>query len=272
MKDYLSWMRQLREVKIPRSLVKDIKSVNAVNLHIFADASEKACCAVTIAVVEQGTSKVKGLLTSKYRISKRNTSIARLELVGGQMAANMAKNICRALKNWPITSVHVWMDSMVALFWISSPGKQWKAFVANRVRKIVEIEHEIGIKWRYCPSSENLADLGSRGGNIEKLLQKKWFEGPNWLLNDEEWPRKPEFESSPKILEEQRQIKETLLYARERKTDEWNELLERQSYWRTLRTTSWCLRFVRNCIAKKRKEKLTRGPLATEKIINARNL
>ena len=71
MKDYLSWMRQLKELKIPRSLVKEIKSVNAVNLHIFAYASKKACCAVTIAVVEQGTSKVTGLLTSKSRISKQ---------------------------------------------------------------------------------------------------------------------------------------------------------------------------------------------------------
>ena len=57
--------------------------MDAVKLHTFADASEKACCSVTIAVEEQGTSKVKGLLTSKSRISKRNTSIARLELVGG---------------------------------------------------------------------------------------------------------------------------------------------------------------------------------------------
>ena len=270
-KDYLSWMKQLRELKIPRSLVKEIRSVDAVNLHIFADASEKACCAVTIAVVEQGTSKVKGLLTSKSRISKRNTSIARLELVGGQMAANMAKNICRALKNWPVSSVHVWMDSMVALFWISSPWKQWKTFVANRVRKIAEIEHEIGIQWRYCPSSENLADLGSRGANIERMIQKKWLEGPNWLLNEEEWPHKPEFKSSTKTLEEQRQIKETFLFERERETDEWDELLERQSYWRTLRTTSWCLRFMRNCIAKKRKERLTKGPLTTEEINRARD-
>ena len=31
--------------------------------------------------------------------------------------------------------------------------------------KIAEVEHEIGIKWSYCPSSENLADLGSGGAN-----------------------------------------------------------------------------------------------------------
>lgn len=41
-------------------------------------------------VVEQETRIVKGLLTPKSRISKRNTSITRLELVSSQMAANMA--------------------------------------------------------------------------------------------------------------------------------------------------------------------------------------
>ena len=40
------------------------------------------------------------------------------------MAANMAKNVCKALDKMPINSVICWMDSMVALFWISNPGKK----------------------------------------------------------------------------------------------------------------------------------------------------
>ena len=40
---------------------------------------------------------VKGLLASKSRISKRNTSNARLELISGHMAVNLAKNLCQAL-------------------------------------------------------------------------------------------------------------------------------------------------------------------------------
>ena len=123
-------------IKIPRSLVKDNRKVISVKLHIFSDASDKACSSATIAVVEQDAEKVKGLLISKSRISKRNTSTPRLELVGGQMAANMAKNVCKALEKMPINSVICWMDSMAALFWISNPGKPWKAFVANRVRKL----------------------------------------------------------------------------------------------------------------------------------------
>ena len=50
----------------------------AVLLHVLADASNLACCAAAIAVVEHSLAVVKGLLTSKSRISKRETSIARL--------------------------------------------------------------------------------------------------------------------------------------------------------------------------------------------------
>ena len=160
-RDWLKWSSQLRNIKVPRSIARDISKIKAVHLHVFADASNVACSAVTIAVVEHSAGFVKGLLTSKSRISKRNTSISRLELVGGQMAANMVKNLLTALGRWPITSV--WMDSMVALFWICNPGRAWKTFVSNRVTKIAGITQETGIEWRYCPTDKNLADLRSRG-------------------------------------------------------------------------------------------------------------
>eukprot|EP00795_Rhopilema_esculentum_P017902 gene17902-biopygen2731 len=58
-KDYLKWLRQLREIKIPRSLIKEGKKLKAVQLHIFADASDKACSSETIAIIEQGSDTVK---------------------------------------------------------------------------------------------------------------------------------------------------------------------------------------------------------------------
>ena len=72
--------------------------VDAVQLHVLADASNLACCAAAIAVVQHSSAVVKGLVTSRSRISKRDTSIARLELISGQMAANLAKNIFNALR------------------------------------------------------------------------------------------------------------------------------------------------------------------------------
>ena len=127
--------------------------MKAVDLHVFADASNLACSAATVAVIEHLTGTVKGLLTSKSRISKRNTSIARLELVGAHMAANIIKNLHRALHRLPIKSTVIWLNSMVALYWVTNPGMSWKVFISNRVKKIAEITSEFGIVWNYCPSA-----------------------------------------------------------------------------------------------------------------------
>ena len=167
-REWLKWTNQLRNIKVPRSLIKTGKRVKAVHIHQFADASEIACSTVTIAIVEDETNRVMGLLTSKSSIAKKNTTIARLELISGHMAANMVRNMCKALHGLPIQSVTVWIDSMVALYWIRNPGKTWKTFVSNRVRKISEITEENNIAWKHCPTDKNIADLGSRGASIER--------------------------------------------------------------------------------------------------------
>jgi hypothetical protein len=156
--------------------------VQATHLHLFADASFTACLAVSIAVIEHSSGIIKGLLTSKSRLAKRNISIPRLELVSGQMASNMAKNLVAALRRWSIASVTVRMDSLVAFFCIASPERSWKIFVSNRTRKIAEITDEVGISWKYCPSEENLANLGSRGASIDKMEKNGGLMVPSgWL-------------------------------------------------------------------------------------------
>ena len=244
--------------------------MKAVHLHVFADASTLTCCSVAIAVVESNTGVVKGLLASKSRILKRDTSIPRLELVSGHMAANMARNLCNALRGWPIKSVIIWMDSLVALFWINNPGKAWKVFVANRVKKMAEITDEVNIVWKYCPTKMNLADLGSRGASIDKLESQECFAGPNWLLGEDKWPGQPELKKNRETHGEYKTT-EPIFYCNEQETDEWDDLLDRSSYWRTLRVTAWILRFVNNCRSKARRDKRRNGPLNTDEITSARN-
>lgn len=270
-RDWLKWSSQLRNIKVPRSVARDISKIRAVHLHAFADASNIACSAVTVAVVEHSTGFVKVLLTSKSRISKCNTSISRLELVGGQMAANMVRNLLTTLGRWPITSVNMWMDSMVALFWICNPGRAWKTFVSNRVRKIAGITQETGIQWRYCATDKNLADLGSRGASLEKMQKGQWFEGPEWLLHEEEWPEQPELEKTKSVSEEHRPEKEETLYSAKKEPDEWDTLLARSKLWRTFRVTAWALRFKHNSLTKKHRTKKRTGPLTTKELSYARD-
>jgi hypothetical protein len=58
----------------------------------------------------------------------------------------------------PIPGSYGWLDSTVALQWLKG-GREYKQFVANRVRKIQAFPD---IKWPHVHS----ADLGSRGGQV----------------------------------------------------------------------------------------------------------
>ena len=267
---WIKWNKQLKNVKVPRSLVGNSSEVKAIELHLFADASNLACSAVTIAVIEQSSGTVKRLLTSKSRISKKNTSIPRIELVAAHMAANMAKNIHNALHRLPIKSMVIWVDSMVVLYWLINPAKQWKAFVANRVKKIVETTSNLPIAWKYCLSSKNLADLGSRGANLAKLEQGNWFTGPEWLLKKELWPGQPILTQTSDVTKECKSVKEETLFTQDLQPDEWDCLLHRSSYWRMIRVTAWILRFVNNCLARSRHNRRS-GPLVSEEVEAATN-
>ena len=214
-KQWNNWTKQLRDKKIPRSLVP-VGTTKAVDLHLFADASTMACSTVAIAVVEQESTTSKGLLVSKSRLSKRNTSVPRLELVSGHMGANLAKNLTRALKRSPIRLVVIWMDSFVSLHWILNPGKPWKTFVSNRVKKIAEITDEVGIQWKYCPTAKNLADLGSRGASLDKMEKSGWYVGPQWLLDERHWPEQPNLKSSLETQQEEKPMREISTPCRER--------------------------------------------------------
>lgn len=48
----------------------------------------------------------------------------------------------------------------------------------------ISSHHEVSK--RYVPTSETRADLGSRGGRLEKV--DKWWNGHKWLASRENWP------------------------------------------------------------------------------------
>ena len=129
-KAWLKWIAHLRSVKVPRSLVRQFNEVKSIDL---------ACSVATIALVKQDTGTAQGLLTSKSRICRRNTTMPRLELGAGHIAANTANNVQQALTRWPFVSITIWMDSTVALYWLMNRGDHRKVFVANRVRKIATV-------------------------------------------------------------------------------------------------------------------------------------
>ena len=81
--------------------------------------------------------------------------------------AHLVENVRAAIKGYPLNSVHGWIDSTVALHWISGGGT-YKQFVANRVRKI---NAKNFIEWRHVESERNPADIGSRSWPINIVTE-----------------------------------------------------------------------------------------------------
>ena len=120
---------------VPRALTPYQEPVQSIYLHGFGDPSKDGVSAVVYAVTKQESGTTQGIVRSKSRIAKKNLSIPRLELVASHMASNLLTNVERAIGSEKITSVHCWLDSTVALYWINGQG-EYRQFVSNRVRKI----------------------------------------------------------------------------------------------------------------------------------------
>ena len=145
------------KVEIPRSIPLKQESVTMVDLHVFGDASVLGCCAAAYVVVHQPSNVNQDLIASKSRLSKRDMTIPRLELIAAHMATNLTANIKEALPRQNIRSVTCWTDNTVVLLWLKDKGR-YKVFVANRVSRILEREF---IAWKYVPTKENPTDIGS---------------------------------------------------------------------------------------------------------------
>ncbi|KAK3730894.1 hypothetical protein QZH41_012605 [Actinostola sp. cb2023] len=182
-KMWRKWESSLpKEVELPRSLAIYRDDIESIELHAFGDASANGVAACVYAVLRQASGTNQGLVAARSRLSKQGLTIPRLELVAGHMAVNLVTNVSTAIQGFPVSTVHCWLDSTVALHWIQGQG-EYKQFVENRVRKIKS--HQ-GVTWRHVPTGDNPADLASRGGGLSDA--KLWWSGPQWLSNTESWP------------------------------------------------------------------------------------
>ena len=130
--------------------------MTSVDQHVFGDASIVANCAAVYDVVNQPAAISQGLVASKSRISKRDLTIPRLELVSAHMACNLISNVKSACKNQNVRFAKGYNDSTVVLYWLNRQGS-YNQLVRSRVNKILESDD---INWHYVPTRENPADRG----------------------------------------------------------------------------------------------------------------
>ncbi len=211
--EWSSWLRQLDHlaaINFPRC-IKTFPAPTA-ELHLFADASEKAYAAAAYIRTEDDRGRITvRLARAKAHVAplKKPQTIPRLELLAAELSTTLRLQVIKAVKLKITRCIH-WIDSTTVLCWINDDKKRFQMFVYNKINNIRRTTVET--EWRYVPTAENPADLPSRGTKVEELSGRLWQEGPSFLkLPESEWPKVPPLVKTSAVLQELRKVEQVFL-------------------------------------------------------------
>ncbi|XP_059051290.1 uncharacterized protein LOC131846089 [Achroia grisella] len=176
----------LKDIEIDRWVHTTKTNMNSVTIHGYCDASTKAYGAVAYLRVlnEDGNIKIT-IIAAKARVAPvKPVSLPRLELCGAVLLSKLLKQISEATRI-PASQIYAWTDSTIVLSWLRGDPSRWQTFVRNRVVTILD---NIGNKWFHVQSSDNPADVASRGMLLPELKNfELWWQGPEWLKEIERY-------------------------------------------------------------------------------------
>ncbi|XP_065206647.1 uncharacterized protein LOC135836015 [Planococcus citri] len=215
-------------------------------LHVFVDASAKACACVVYLSCKTEENITSHLLFSRTKLAKL-TDIPKLELIAAYMGMKALQFVRDSLP-FKIDTQVLWSDSKCVLTWILT-SKILPVFIQRRIDEIRNIPNVIK---NFIPGKENPADIPTRGMLVDELLNSCWFNGPtDWLKRSNDCTTLP-FELTPELdvitIEEPRTVLTT-------NTDATPPLYvypfdinpaDFESYSHLLRYTSYFVKFIAN--------------------------
>ena len=153
----------------------------SLQIHAFADSSERAYAANVYVRVETQTEISSQLVSAKPRVAPLEPiTLPRLELLSGLLLVNLVTKVSAALsKIIQFDKLTCWLDSQAALWWIYGENKQFKRFVQSRVEKVRKLVNKE--RFRYVPSELNPSDIGSRGAKLSEIRNNLFYwNGPDF--------------------------------------------------------------------------------------------
>ena len=123
--------------------------------------------------------------------------------------------------------------------------------------------------WRYCPTSQNPADLLTRGINSQELASSSlWRLGPPWLPLETQWPmwNLTEIQTTTLTVDDTNPEPSTPATVDNTGLSQLIKIANHSNLTKLLRITAFTLRFVRNC--QKPKIKFT-GPITPAELTQA---
>ena len=161
---------RLSEINVPRCYVLLDQKIASQQLHGFCDASRQDYAAVIYLRTEYQNGHVSiCVVCSKTRIAPlKEQTIPRLKLLGATILSRLLSSVRK--ESYFDCAMYCWTDSMTILCWLKN-SKPWKQYVRIHVE---EIQKRTDITyWRFCPGTENPADIPSRSCQVGELFQNQ---------------------------------------------------------------------------------------------------
>ena len=203
--ELLHWSKALPELstlELQRCYFSE--PVESLELHVFGDSSKEVFGAVAFLRSRQksdGSMQLAFVIGEGRVAPMKSLTIPKLELQAALLASRLKRHVEAAL-TLAIEKVYMWSDSSTVLQWLHSPEKQ-PVFVVNRVSEILDATTVD--EWAQVSSTNNPADVVTRGMSIDELKSSAWINGPEFLRT-EDWPFQPPTQrvpvKSPKLIQD----------------------------------------------------------------------
>ena len=214
------------------------------------------------------------LVASKTRVSPiTGATTPRLELLSALVLARLLTSVHKALDpSLKITKCVCWLDSEIALWWITKTDKEFKPFVQNRVVEIRKLTTPD--VWRHVSTDQNPADIASRGCKASRLKDNKtWWEGRDFLKKSSDcWPNRKEFGAKnfeTNVLSEIKPTKKVTTVAAAVEVKGLDQIIQPAKFsdlYKLIQVTCYVLRFIMHTQRKQGQPRLTSLEIEPEEL------